>query len=147
MGTRELFKNCVIIDCNGLMALQLSQAVMLHRMPAAMVTITCMSSRALPTNVFGNTHVRARCLILTSHVCREEFLPSTRLLSSWARVVEREVKDCPGRHPGQARRGSRRSSELGKTEPTFCMNVKCVESPNEHALLGGSIAICICGEP
>lgn len=106
-----------------------------------------MSSRALPTDVFGHTYVRARWLTLTSHVYREEFLPSTRLLSSWARVVEIEVKDYPGRHPGQVRRGSRRSSELGKTEPTFCMNEKYVESPNEHALLGGSIAICICGEP
>ena len=57
------------------------------------------------------------------------------------------MKDCPGRHPGQVRRESRRSSELEKTERTFCMNGKCVESPNEHALLGGSIAICICGEP
>jgi hypothetical protein len=24
---------------------------------------------------------------------------------------------------------------------------KCVEDSNEHALLGGSKAICICGEP
>ena len=88
-----------------------------------------------------------RCQTSTSHVCREEFLLSTKLLSLWAKVIEIEVKDCPGRHPDPARRESRRSSELEKTEPTFCMNGKCVESPNEHTLLGGSIAICICGEP
>ena len=63
--------------------------------------------------------MRARCRTLTSRVFHEQTLPSTRLLSSWARVVEIEVRDCPGRRQGQVRRESRRSSELEKIEPTL----------------------------
>jgi hypothetical protein len=66
--------------------------------------------------------MRMRCRTLTSHVCHEGLLLSTKLLSLWAKVVEIEVKDCPGRHQGQVRRESRRSSELEKIEPTLCMN-------------------------